>query len=79
MHQESKPETYLEIIDRIADNEISKNFEGIPMSKITLFNLLHSKFPRINFYKLSDDSGEVNIHIANYTVTEGKTKKNHFH
>lgn len=68
------PKKYQEIIPEILDNEISKNFEGIGMSKITLFNLLHSKFPEVNFYKLDDDSGVVNIYIANYSVNKRNTK-----
>lgn len=68
---EEVPTDYLEIIDNIDDKEISKNFEGIPMSKITLFNLLHSKFPRIKFYKLDDTDGVITIHIAKYKVQQG--------
>jgi len=72
---QAPPDKFLEIIPKIQDNEISKNFEGVPMSKVTLFNLLNSKFPDINFYKMDDDKGIVNIHIANYYIQEEKIKK----
>lgn len=36
---ENEPDEYLEIITKIDNKDISKNFEGIPMSKITLFNV----------------------------------------
>ncbi|AGC75877.1 hypothetical protein LX97_00561 [Nonlabens dokdonensis] len=71
----NRPNDYLEIIEPIADKDISKDFEGIPMSKISLFNLLHSKFPKINFHKLNDSAGVVNIHIADYSIKEGNTEK----
>lgn len=69
------PIKFLEIIPNIKDNEISKNFEGVPMSKVMLFNLLHSKFPDINFYKMDDEAGIVNIYIANYKIYAKKQKK----
>ena len=59
----------------MTDKEISLGLEGLLMSKMDWMKLLVSKFPRINFYKITDDDGVVNIHIANYKEKKGKTTK----
>jgi len=70
-----KPKKYIEIIPSMTDKEISLGLEGLLMSKMDWMKLLVSKFPRINFYKITDDDGVVNIHIANYKEKKGKTTK----
>lgn len=61
-----KPETYLEIIPNISDKEISKGFEGVPMSKSHLLNLILSKFPNVFVYKIEDEPGIVKVYFANF-------------
>ncbi len=70
-----KPKIFLEIIPSMSDSEISKGLEGILMTKSEWINLLAIKFPTINFYKITDDTGVINIHIANYRIKEGDTTK----
>lgn len=70
-----KPNIYLEIIPSMLDSEISKGLEGILMTKSEWINLLDLKFPKINFYKITDHTGVINIHIANYKIKEGNTTK----
>lgn len=60
----TKPKEFLEIIPNISDKDISKNFEGIPMSKAILLNLLKSKFKDVNFTKIEDSNGIVDIYFA---------------
>lgn len=68
----TKPKKYIEIIPPISDKEISLGLEGILMSKVDWINFLSTKFPKINFYKITDADGIVNLHIANYKVKDGK-------
>ena len=67
------PNNYLEIVPSMLDTEISKGLEGILMTKSEWIKLLAVKFPKIHFYKITDDVGVVNIHIANYKVKKGNT------
>lgn len=40
--------------------------------------MLMSKFPKINFYRISDETGIVNIHIANYWLKKNGVKQYNF-
>jgi len=72
---EKAPKEYIEVIPAIKDNEISKNFEGIFMSKSSLLNLLKSKFPNTTLYKVeTTDAGEVSIYFQKYTVQNKNVK-----
>ncbi|WP_306013273.1 MULTISPECIES: hypothetical protein [unclassified Allomuricauda] len=71
----TKPEHFQEIIPGLSDLEISKGFQGMLMNKVEWIFLLAAKFPKINFYKISDDDGVVGIHIANYKIKSGKETK----
>lgn len=70
-----KPKDYLQIVPNMLDTEISKGLEGISMTKSDWLKLLHIKFPTINFYKITDDAGIINIHIANYQIKEGNKSR----
>ncbi len=68
---QEKPVKYIEVIPSIRDNEISKGFEGISLTKSGLLNLLMGKFPNVNFYKINDSAGVVNIYLATFKEKVG--------
>lgn len=73
-----EPSVFLEEISPIKDTEISKGFEGVPMTKVGLLNLLISKFPNVNFHRISDSAGVVNIHLATFDEKIGDTTYHRF-
>jgi len=66
--------TFETLIPPINDTDIPKNFEGVPMNVIDLYNLLLVKFPDINLYKISG-AQPIIIHVYAFegTTTMGKT------
>lgn len=75
---ENPPNYFIEIVPNISDKEIAKDFEGIPLSKAGLLNLLISKFPKVHFFKIEDGAGTVTVYIATFEVRENKTTHHHF-
>ncbi|MEX0287949.1 MAG: hypothetical protein AB3N14_02470 [Flavobacteriaceae bacterium] len=65
-----KPKGKPRIIAQLEDKDIPKGLQGILMPKHKWADMLMSKFPNINFYKISDEDGIVHIHIANYWIEE---------
>lgn len=70
---ENTPDAFIEIIPNISDKEISKDFEGISLSKSGLLHLLISKFPHVHFYKIEDGDRTVTIYTAAFKEQEGTT------
>lgn len=70
-----KPKGKSKIIVQLEDKDIPKGLQGILMPKHKWADMLMSKFPNINFYKISDEAGLVHIHIANYWIEEKNGKK----
>lgn len=60
-----KPAIYKKIIQPIPDSEIPKNFEGMSFSTADLYNVLLSKFPEINIFKLHNQNFTLEVHIYN--------------
>lgn len=70
---ENIPSEFIEIVPNITDTEIAKDFEGIPLTKPGLLNLLISKFPNVHFFKIEDGPGTVTVYTASFKEKEGTT------
>ncbi|WP_299580257.1 hypothetical protein [Mucilaginibacter sp.] len=68
---------YQAIIPGITDKQIPQNFEGVPMTIIDLYNLLLSKFPDINIYKITGAQPLV-VHVYAYEETTAMGITQHF-
>lgn len=73
-----KPKGKFKILSTLNDVDIPKGLQGVLMPKFRWADMLMSKFPEINFHKISDESGIVNIHIANYWTKSNSKKEYHF-
>lgn len=73
-----RPSQFLEIISKISDSDISKNFEGLGMNKTELLAFLKSKFPKIDFLSVEDEDDLVKIFTAEYSQTIGDTTYHRF-
>lgn len=74
-----RPLNFIEIVPCIPDDEISKDFEGVPMTLIDLLNLLCSKFPRIQFFKTETTGpGKVTIYTASFEERIDNKLVHHF-
>ncbi|WP_430905591.1 hypothetical protein [Maribacter sp. 2-571] len=73
-----KPKGKFKILSSLEDADIPKGLQGVLMPKFRWADMLMSKFSKINFYKISDEAGMVNIHIGNYWSKSGSTRKYHF-
>jgi len=73
-----KPKDHTKIITNLEDKDIPKGLQGVLMQKFRWADMLMSKFPDINFYKISDEPGILHIHIANYWIKEKTSKKYQF-
>ncbi|ARN78887.1 hypothetical protein BST97_13310 [Nonlabens spongiae] len=73
-----KPKEKFKILSSLEDVDIPKGLQGVLMPKFRWADMLMSKFPGINFYKISDEPGVVNIHIANYWYQSNSMKKYQF-
>ncbi|MBP2831795.1 hypothetical protein J8281_06300 [Aquimarina sp. U1-2] len=73
-----KPGGKSKIIAQLQDKDIPKGLQGVLMPKSKWADMLMSKFPNINFYKISDEAGIVHIHIANYWIEDKNGKKYQF-
>jgi hypothetical protein len=57
------PHKYEYELHQIKDHEISKNFEGMPLREIDIFNILASKFPNIKINKILGNEGDFKIKV----------------
>ncbi|WP_333627505.1 hypothetical protein [Sphingobacterium siyangense] len=75
-----KPDTFLQKIRPIQDDEIAKGFEGISLSESGLFNLLLSKFPDINFDKIQIDrsTGKITVFTIQRIIHDTMGRTHHF-
>ena len=64
-------------IPPISDTDIPKNFEGVPMNLMGLYNLLLIKFPDINIYKISG-AQPLFVHVYAYDEITVMGKTSHF-
>lgn len=73
-----RPENTATAIPSISDKDIAKDFEGLMMNKPGLLNLLIAKFPHVEFHRITDSAGVVNIHIASFNEKIGETIHHRF-
>lgn len=73
-----KPKRKVTLVPSLEDKDIPKGMQGILMSMSRWANMLMSKFPYINFYKITDERGVLNIHIANYWIEQNGIRKFQF-
>tara|TARA_R110000850_G_scaffold109507_1_gene222565 strand:+ start:8110 stop:10032 length:1923 start_codon:yes stop_codon:yes gene_type:complete len=73
-----KPKGKTKLIPSLEDRDIPKGMQGVLMPMSRWADMLMSKFPHINFYKITDEQGILNIHIANYWIELSGIRKKQF-
>lgn len=73
-----KPRCKTKVIPSLEDKDIPKGLQGVLMPMSRWADMLMSKFPSINFYKIIDEPSVLNIHIANYWIEQDGIKKLQF-
>lgn len=70
-----KPSEYNEIIKPIIDNEISKNFEGLPFTNPGLYKHIESKYPDVDLVNIKENHNEQVILVEiEKTISTGRLK-----
>lgn len=73
-----KPKDKTKLVPSLEDKDIPKGLQGVLMPMSRWADMLMSKFPNINFYKIIDEPGILNIHIANYWIEQDGIRKLQF-
>ncbi len=73
-----KPKYKTKLVPSLEDRDIPKGLQGVLMPMARWADILMSKFPNVNFYKIIDEPGILNIHIANYWIEQDRTRKKQF-
>ncbi|HBC04961.1 MAG TPA: hypothetical protein DC015_12425, partial [Aequorivita sp.] len=73
-----KPKGKTKLIPSLEDRDIPNGMQGVLMPMSRWADMLMSKFPHINFYKITDEQGILNIHIANYWIEQNGIRKKQF-
>tara|TARA_R110000744_G_scaffold380532_1_gene501832 strand:- start:3103 stop:5025 length:1923 start_codon:yes stop_codon:yes gene_type:complete len=73
-----KPRRKIILVPSLEDKDIPKGMQGVLMPIFRWADMLMSKFPYINFYKITDEQGILNIHIANYWIEKNGSRKLQF-
>jgi hypothetical protein len=75
---DERPVDFIELIPRIEDGEIARNFEGVTLTEQDLLNLLLANFQHIPFFKIEAGLDALTIVTATYPEKIGDTTYQRF-